>query len=223
MRRIHLDTDIGGDTDDLCALAMLLGWPAVELVGVTTCSDSGGLRAGLARHALRLARHEDVPVAAGAGGSLGGYRVPPGFSDLDRYWPESVAPEPSPAGAALDLLARSVEMGATVVGVGPWTNLTLLEPRGQGYSHQPNRWFWEVMLDRSERGYRPGSRTWTITCSRTRSPRGSCGSGATRWSCSLPCPWRRACTRRTCPGCGRAARSPGSSLAKASCTAPTRT
>ena len=47
MRRIHLDTDIGGDTDDLCALAMLLGWADVELVGVTTCSDSGGSRAGL--------------------------------------------------------------------------------------------------------------------------------------------------------------------------------
>ena len=55
IRRIHLDTDIGGDTDDLCALAMLLGWPDVELVGVTTCSDVDGLRAGLARYALRLA------------------------------------------------------------------------------------------------------------------------------------------------------------------------
>ncbi len=49
MKPIHLDTDIGGDTDDLCALAMLLGWPGVELVGVTTCSDSGGLQAGFAR------------------------------------------------------------------------------------------------------------------------------------------------------------------------------
>jgi purine nucleosidase len=132
VRRIHLDTDIGGDTDDLCALAMLLGWPGVELVGVTTCSDSGGLRAGLARYALRLAGHEGVPVVAGANGSLGGYRDPPGFSDLDRYWPEPVAPEPSPPGAALDLLERSVEMGATVVGVGPWTNLAMLEAARPG-------------------------------------------------------------------------------------------
>jgi purine nucleosidase len=84
MRRIHLDTDIGGDTDDLCALAMLLGWADVELVGVTTCSDSGGLRAGLARYALRLAGQEGLPVAAGADGSLGGYRFPPSFSDPDR-------------------------------------------------------------------------------------------------------------------------------------------
>ncbi len=127
MRLIHLDTDIGGDTDDLCALAMLLGWPGVELAGVTTCSDSGGMRAGFASYALQLAGRGGVPVAAGADGSLGGYRVSPGFYDLERYWPESIAPEPAPPGAALDLLARNVEKGATVVGVGPWTNLALLE------------------------------------------------------------------------------------------------
>jgi hypothetical protein len=42
--RIHLDTDLGGDTDDACALAMLLGWPGVELVGITTTADPGGMR-----------------------------------------------------------------------------------------------------------------------------------------------------------------------------------
>ena len=38
---IHLDTDLGGDPDDACALAMLLGWPDVELVGITTTADPG--------------------------------------------------------------------------------------------------------------------------------------------------------------------------------------
>jgi hypothetical protein len=33
--KVHLDTDIGGDIDDLCALAMLLGWSGVEVVGIT--------------------------------------------------------------------------------------------------------------------------------------------------------------------------------------------
>jgi purine nucleosidase len=74
-RSIHLDTDIGGDTDDLCALARLLGWPGVELVGVTTCTDSGSLQAGRAHYALQHAGREDVPIVAGADGSLGGYRV----------------------------------------------------------------------------------------------------------------------------------------------------
>ena len=71
MRRIHLDTDLGSDTDDLCALAMLLGWPDVELTGVTTTTDPGGRRAGLVRYALRLAGREDVMVQAGAEGTLG--------------------------------------------------------------------------------------------------------------------------------------------------------
>jgi inosine-uridine nucleoside N-ribohydrolase len=27
MVRVHMDTDLGGDPDDACALAFLLGWP----------------------------------------------------------------------------------------------------------------------------------------------------------------------------------------------------
>jgi inosine-uridine nucleoside N-ribohydrolase len=58
--RVHLDTDLGSDTDDLCALAMLLGWPDVDVVGVTTVSDPGGIRAGMTRYALGLAGRDDV-------------------------------------------------------------------------------------------------------------------------------------------------------------------
>jgi inosine-uridine nucleoside N-ribohydrolase len=129
---IHLDTDIGGDTDDLCALAMLLGWPGVELAGVTTSIDASGLRAGCARAALRLAGRGDVPVAAGSEGSLGGFRAQPGLPDLTRYWGEPISPAPSPPGAAPDLLARNIERGATVVAIGPWTNLALLEAARPG-------------------------------------------------------------------------------------------
>lgn len=38
MPKIHLDTDIGGDMDDLCALAMRLKWPELDIAGVTTAS-----------------------------------------------------------------------------------------------------------------------------------------------------------------------------------------
>lgn len=34
--KIHLDTNIGGDMDDLCALAMLLKWPDAEIAGIPT-------------------------------------------------------------------------------------------------------------------------------------------------------------------------------------------
>lgn len=132
MALVHLDTDVGGDTDDLCALAMLLNWPGAELAGITTSSDSGGLRAGCARYALRTAGREGVPVAAGADGSLGGYRMPPGFYDMASYWPEPITPEPAAPGAALDLLASNAASGAAVAAVGPWTNLALLEAARPG-------------------------------------------------------------------------------------------
>jgi inosine-uridine nucleoside N-ribohydrolase len=122
--RVHLDTDLGSDTDDLCALAMLLGMPDVELTGVTTSTDPGGVRAGMVVAALRLADREDVHVVAGAEGSLGGFFVPLSFPD---YWPEPIAPRPSPPGAALASLAESVDAGAVVVAVGPYTNLAAFE------------------------------------------------------------------------------------------------
>jgi inosine-uridine nucleoside N-ribohydrolase len=127
--RIHLDTDLGSDTDDLCALAMLLGWPGTELIGVTTSTDPGGRRAGWVRWTLELAGRSEIPVVAGAEGSLGGLYGPLAFPD---YWPEPVAPSPSTAGAALELLARSVAAGATIVAVGPWTNLALFEAERPG-------------------------------------------------------------------------------------------
>ncbi|MCS7062266.1 MAG: nucleoside hydrolase, partial [Anaerolineae bacterium] len=66
MTKVHLDTDLGGDIDDLCALALLLRWPSVELTSITTVGDDKGRRAGYVREALRIAGRDDIPVAAGA-------------------------------------------------------------------------------------------------------------------------------------------------------------
>lgn len=125
--RVHLDTDLGSDTDDACALAMLLGWPNVELVGITTTIDPGGRRAGFVSHCLELAGRNDVPVAAGAEVSLSTLHLPGSIPNDDCYWPTPVAPRPSPPGAALDLLGHSIQDGATIVAIGPYTNLALLE------------------------------------------------------------------------------------------------
>jgi purine nucleosidase len=132
MTRIHLDTDLGGDIDDLCALAMVLNWPRAELLGVTTNSDDGGRRAGYARYALRLAGREDIPVVAGTDAARGYYRVWPGLPDEAAYWPEPVAPLPTPQDEALVLLERSIEADAVIVAVGAYTNLALLERRSPG-------------------------------------------------------------------------------------------
>ena len=124
---VHLDTDIGGDPDDVCALAMLLGWPDVEIVGITTTHEEAGRRAGFAHEVLRLAGHPDVPVAAGAEHSITTLVQPGGFPDDTRYWGHSIEAVPSPAGAAFDLMAASIERGATVIAIGPFTNLGLFE------------------------------------------------------------------------------------------------
>ena len=115
--KVHLDTDLGGDTDDLCALAYLLARPDVELVGVTTCTEQAGRRAGYVRYALRMVGRDDIPVAAGAEGSLGGYRGDfggsgPGLPDESEYWPEPVAPLLGDAGKALQ--AAGVALGPAV-------------------------------------------------------------------------------------------------------------
>ncbi|HEY3342582.1 MAG TPA: nucleoside hydrolase [Anaerolineae bacterium] len=132
MLKLHLDTDLGGDIDDLCALAMALNCPAVDLLAVTTNSDDQGRRAGYTRYALGLAGRSDVPVAAGADAALGCYRVWPGLPDETLYWPEPVPPAPAPLEGALTLLERSIEQGALIVAIGAFTNLALLEKRSPG-------------------------------------------------------------------------------------------
>ncbi len=133
MVRIHIDTDIGGDIDDLCALALALKWPGAELAGVTTVAEHGGRRAGYARYALALAGRADVTVAAGADASEGFYREFPLLpKHEDRYWPGGVESYPTPLEDALNLLEKNIREGAVVCAIGPFTNLALLEKRAPG-------------------------------------------------------------------------------------------
>jgi len=136
--RIHVDTDLGGDTDDACALAMLLGWPEVEITGITTVADPGGRGAAYVAHLLRLAGRDDIPLAAGAEVSATTLDRADPILDDERHWPANIIPRPSPPGAALDLLEHSLDAGATLVAIGPYTNLALLEiTRSGSLARQP--------------------------------------------------------------------------------------
>jgi len=128
MKKIHLDTDLGGDIDDLCALALLLRWKEdIQLTGITTVAELNGRRAGYVRYVLGLVGRGDIPVAAGVDNSQGFYPYPLGLPDEGRYWPEPVNPSPDDSAEALLLLKQSIDQGAMIVGIGPYTNLYLLD------------------------------------------------------------------------------------------------
>ncbi len=132
LMRLHLDTDFAGDTDDACALAMLLGWDDVEVVGITTVADPDGRRAGYVSHFLDLVGRAEISVAAGAGVSLTTGQPMGELPDDATYWPEPVAARPSRPGDAIALLAAAIDRGATIVAIGPYTNLALLEEQQPG-------------------------------------------------------------------------------------------
>jgi len=138
--KIHLDTDLGGDIDDLCALAMLLRWPGdLHLTGITTVAEAKGRRAGYVRYALGLEGKSTIPVASGADVSQGYYRYGElEFPSEQRYWPKPIPPSPNPAEDAIELLKESIDQGATIVGIGPFTNLYLLDLQYPGILKHAN-------------------------------------------------------------------------------------
>jgi len=137
MPKIHLDTDLGGDIDDLCALAMLLRWEGVDFTGITTVAEAGGKRAAYTRFVLGMEGRSNIPVAAGADVAGGFYRYPElGYPDEQRYWPEQITPLPSEIEEALELLKQSIEQNATVIAIGPFTNLYLLDLKYPGILQQ---------------------------------------------------------------------------------------
>lgn len=76
---VILDTDIGTDVDDCLAIAVLLGSPEIDLIGITTVYGDVGLRARMTRKLLRLGNRNDVPVHEGIAAPL--------MRNHPVYWP----------------------------------------------------------------------------------------------------------------------------------------
>lgn len=153
MQQIHIDTDIGGDMDDVCALCLALAWQEVQLVGVTTEQEFDGIRAGMVQTLLALGRRPDVPVAAGAQVEAMHYRIRPGLPAEAANWPAPIVPLPGRVDKALDLLTQSIDHGAAIVCIGACTNLALLERRTPGILARANLVLMGGLLDPVRSGF----------------------------------------------------------------------
>ncbi|SKB00564.1 purine nucleosidase [Agreia bicolorata] len=137
--RVILDTDIGSDVDDLMALALLLGTPSVELVGVTTVYGDTALRARLAKRVLRMVG-ADVPVHAGILLPLSGRDV--WWAGHEGALYEGLDSEPYDSDDAVQYLIDEVLAAPgeiDVIAIGPLTNIAAAinaEPRFAGAVRQ---------------------------------------------------------------------------------------
>lgn len=169
---LWLDTDIGDDTDDLFALALILASPELDLQGVSTVFGETGQRARLAQTLLQLQGRTDVPVHAGCGHPLLG----PGRMEVMPNGP--MPREPIAQGPCARPAARLPALGAThavealaahlqthpqttPVAIGPLTNLATLllqEPAAaarisrlivMGGEFKRTMWEWNIHCDPS--------------------------------------------------------------------------
>lgn len=123
LHRVLLDTDIGSDVDDLLALALIFGTPAIDLVGVTTVYGDTLLRARLAKRVARLAGR-DVPVVAGESQPISGREVWWAGHEGALYEDlESETVEGTDAVAHLVETVLADPGGVDVVAIGPLTNI----------------------------------------------------------------------------------------------------
>jgi inosine-uridine nucleoside N-ribohydrolase len=158
--KIHLDTDFGGDIDDICALALLLKSPDVEITGITTVAENGGKRAGQVQYTLKIVGRSDIPVKAGADNSGGFYPMELGLPCEERYWPEPIIPLNNSIDDTLELLKRSIEQGAIIVAIGPLTNLYLLDIRYPGILKQTEIFFMGGYVNSPRLGFPDWKNEW---------------------------------------------------------------
>lgn len=122
---VILDTDIGTDVDDAMALALVLGLPEADLLGVTTVYGDTALRARLARRYGSLAGH-DLPVRAGRGPTLSGREV--WWAGHEGSLHSGLDGEAYDGEPAVDWMVRTVAERpgrVDVLAIGPLTNIAL--------------------------------------------------------------------------------------------------
>lgn len=129
MRKVLMDTDIGGDIDDAVCLAYLLREPECRLLGITTvCGESE--RRAMAADAICRAAGREVPIVAGEDLPLRPipvYPTPEGAGALERWEHAEYRKGDAPAFLYEVLCAHPHEVD--LIAIGNMTNIALLFQR----------------------------------------------------------------------------------------------
>lgn len=92
MKKVWIDTDVGGDIDDALAILLAMASPEIELIGVSTVFENTQARAKIAKTLLSLGGFGNVPVYAGEGMPIKAtsvYDMPLSVSHLPKTYEES--------------------------------------------------------------------------------------------------------------------------------------
>jgi purine nucleosidase len=134
--RIVFDTDIATDVDDVLALAVLLGSPEIDLIGVTTVHADVVTRAMFVEKMLGLRGVRGVPICLGASHQLVGREEPYWEGHEGRHFltGDESAPGVDQRSSAQFLIdtVLAAPGDVTVLAVGPLTNVAIAmlhEPR----------------------------------------------------------------------------------------------
>ena len=134
MKKVWIDTDVGGDIDDALTLLLAMASPQIELIGVSTVYENTLARAKIAKTLLSLGGFGNVPVYAGEATPLKAtyvHNVPLDVTRLPKTYEESVFGEAEAEGNAVEALHRSLnEHGSfDLVTLGALTNIAKLLQR----------------------------------------------------------------------------------------------
>ncbi|MCC8027508.1 MAG: nucleoside hydrolase [Clostridium sp.] len=126
--KILLDTDIGTDMDDACAIAYLLARPDVELMGVTTVTGEALERAQLVSAICMSMGQPDIPVFPGLQTCIlrRQYQYECPQKDLLKRWPHQ---EKFPERAALGFMQKTIRENpgeVILICIGPLSNAGIL-------------------------------------------------------------------------------------------------
>lgn len=122
-RKLHIDTDIGCDVDDLCALIYALKKENVEVVGITTTLEQDGRRTRYVNYLLRQMGLEHIPVGAGADWGFDGKPTPNTvFDNESAMFAADVLTTPRSAITAEEVICASLAQGAVFAAIGTFTN-----------------------------------------------------------------------------------------------------